>query len=309
MNKYLLRTVLFLLPVFLTLGTMEYLLQKIPNNYSYKKNYMDKNAEEIQILILGSSQIFYGIDASCFSQNAFNLANPSETYYLSLELFKKYQKKLNHLNTIIISYSYHTLWSSRLAVENEIQRSKNYILYYRINITENINNYFELLNGKTINNLRRLNKYYIKKKNDVTCTQLGLAWGLNRSNKDLVKTGKEAAIRHTRDNIHSKENIRILEENIIILDTFAEICNKNDIKLILINTPKYNTYIENLNKEQMEEAAKTVDLLIKKHKNIIYINWQEDKDFFAKDFYDADHLNSKGAEKLSKKLDSYISSL
>ena len=41
---------------------------------------------------------------------------------------------------------------------------------------------------------------------------------------------------------------------------------------------------------------------------ITTVNNNKDADFVAKDFYDADHLNEIGAEKLSRKLDQEINS-
>ena len=65
-----------MLPIFLAVVIafipMEILLENIPNDYSFKKEYLDENSDSIEILVLGSSHSYYGINPIYFHLRAFN---------------------------------------------------------------------------------------------------------------------------------------------------------------------------------------------------------------------------------------------
>jgi len=308
MKRFILKTLLLLLPIAILAASMEYLLQHIPKDYIYKKNYLDKHSGEIQILILGASDAYYGINPDYFSQNTFNACHVSQSLDLDYEIFKKYQNNFTDLKVIIISVSYSTLWG-QLKGSPESWRLKNYALYYGIN-TKSLGDYSELLNVKLRMNFQRLYDYYFKKKNEIHWSELG--WGTaykSENTGDLDESGKERALSHYIDDIHSKEKTKIFKENMEILNSFAEFCNRKNGELILLTIPTYHTYSENLNKEQLNTMVNTLNDFVEKHNNCRYINWLENPDFAAKDFYDANHLDEAGADKLSKKLVLYIDSL
>jgi hypothetical protein len=48
------------------------------------------------------------------------------------------------------------------------------------------------------------------------------------------------------------------------------------------------------------------DNLAHKYDHVSYLNWLQHDSFTEDDFFDADHLNEYGAEKLSKLLNDYI---
>jgi hypothetical protein len=72
MKKYTIKIFLFFLPLLFIGFTMEFLLRNIPNDYKFKKAYLDENAEEVETLILGNSHAFFGVNPQYFSTNAFN---------------------------------------------------------------------------------------------------------------------------------------------------------------------------------------------------------------------------------------------
>lgn len=55
----------------------EILIRKAPNPYSIKHHYMVNHGKDVEILLLGSSHIFFGVDPEEFDYPAFNLANIS----------------------------------------------------------------------------------------------------------------------------------------------------------------------------------------------------------------------------------------
>jgi len=308
MKRFILKTLLFLLPVFILSASMEYLLRQIPNDYKYKSHYLDKYSKNLKIFILGSSHEYYGINPAYFSQNSFNASHVSQSLDMDFEIFKKYQNEFNNLKVIIIPVDYPALWS-KLKDAVDSWRMKNYAIYYGIK-TNSLSDHSEILNGKLGKNIQRLYNYYLKNQDEFLCSELG--WGTSfksENSVDLEITGKNMAIAHTFKDIYSKENIKRYKENLNILNSFAEFCNSKNIKLILITSPVYRSYQENINNEQLNKMNETVTDFMKEHSFCHYLNFMDDKDFKSEDFYDGNHLNEIGAKKLTEKLSLFLDSL
>lgn len=297
MKKLIKKTLIFFLPFIFFLPLLEILLQQIPNDYSYKKGYLDNHSNEIETLILGSSHSFYGLNSIYFSSNTFNAAHVSQSLDFDFQIYKKYSDSFESLKTIILPISYFTMWG-KLENGSESWRVKNYSIYYDIHNSKSFSNNFEVLSNKIGPNLKRLISYYVMNKTNITCTNWG--WGTSydsSKNQDLLETGKTASLRHTRDDISSERNIIVFNENISILNKIIE--SKENLEVILFTPPAYKTYREHLNQEQLNQTIKISTEIAEKHDNCVYYNFLENSDFIAEDFFDADHLNEKGAKKLS----------
>lgn len=288
----------FLLPLMVFVLLMEHLLRIIPNDYNYKNEYLIKNSNNISKLFLGSSHTYYGINPNFVSGSAFNASHISQSIDLDYKIIKKYKNNWNVLEYIIIPIDYFTLFS-RLSNGIEYWRVKNYNLYYDMQLSNSLSDHSELLSVSFKSNLSRINSYYFLNKTSMTCSELG--FGNNFiNNKDLVKTGKEAALRHT------KSDLSKLDESVGILKEIINFASKNNIRIIFYTSPAYKTYVSNLDLNQMNLTLNTLNELVEKNKNCSYFNLLEDPSFDSFDFRDADHLNPKGAKKLSLKIDELI---
>ncbi len=298
MRKFIIKTVCFSLPLLIIAIIMEILLRNIPNDYLLKKQYLDNYASEIETLILGSSHSLYGLNPEFFSSNTFNASHSSQSLDYDYKIFKKYQSEFKNLKTIVLPISYFSLYF-KLETGVEPWRVKNYTLYYDIN-SHNIVSYSEILSHKLSKNVKRLLSYFIFGNSAISCTNLG--WSMNYNSKkaqDLLETGKTAAKRHI-NYINSDKNQQIFQENILILESIMQWSNKNNVKILFLTPPAFETYCQNLNLEQLNVTIKTITGICSNYNNCIYFNLLSDPNFVSEDFYDADHLSEIGAEKLSK---------
>lgn len=300
MKRFIKHLLLFAFPIFILGVSSEILLRKIPNDYLLKKEFLDKNSGKIEVLFLGSSHAFYGINPASFSSNSFNASHISQTLDYDFEILKKYENQWSKLRCIAIPISYFSLFE-RLGTGIESWRVKNYTIYYRMTTSDKITDHSEVLSNKFIVNLERIMSYYIRGKSSISCSNLG--WGLNFNSKDkcdLMTTGKIAAKRHTiKDDKYFVENVKTLESII----KFAK--NKR-IKIFFYTPPAYHTYTENLDSKQLNLTINTLIDISSKYDNVIYHNFLLDSSFSERDFFDADHLDEIGAKKLTCKLDTLI---
>jgi lysophospholipase L1-like esterase len=133
----------------------------------------------------------------------------------------------------------------------------------------------------------------------VSTKGFGLDYTANIKN-DFEKTAKSAILRHTyKDWIH-------LDYNKIIINNIIAYCKTKKIKLVFVTLPAYYTYINKLDNRQINETIKYMESIAKEYDNVYYFNFLEDESFDNSDFFDADHLNESGAEKITKKLDQII---
>lgn len=300
MKKFIKHLFLFFLPIFILGFSSEFLLRKIPNDYLFKKEFLDKNADSIEVLFLGSSHAFYGINPADFGLNSFNASHISQSLDYDFEILKKYKNHWSKLKYIAIPISYFSLFG-RLETGIESWRVKNYTIYYGMTTSDKFINYSEALSNKLNVNLRRIGSYYIRGNSSISCSNLG--WGLNYNSKnksDLNATGKTAAKRH------SKTDDKYFNENVNVLNSIIGFAKNKGVKVLFYTPPAYHTYTENLDSIQLNQTINTLINIASKYDNITYHNFLLDSSFLAKDFFDADHLNEIGAKKLTSKIDTLI---
>jgi hypothetical protein len=305
MRQFIKKSILTSLPILLFVLFMEILLRNIPNNYEFKKEYLEKNSSEIETLILGSSHTFYGLNPFYFTNKTFNASHVSQSLNYDFEIIKKYDYSLNQLKTIVLPISYFTFFTN-LDSGPESWRVKNYILYSGLNISRTYTNYSEILSNKINVNLKRLISYYVKSDPSISCTNLG--WGTSfksENQKDLIKTGKKSAMRHSQD-INDIKSEEILKYNELTLNSIIAWCKTSSIRLVLFTPPAHISYRRNLNETQLNITIEIAKRIALNNNNCIYLNLLNDSNFVSNDFYDADHLSELGAKKLSKLIDGKI---
>ncbi len=300
MRAFIIKTLTFFIPLLLIAATFEILLRLIPNVYSLKKDYLDKHSDDIEILVLGSSHSFFDINPEYFSLNCFNAGNVTQTLNYDLEILKKYDNKWVNLKTVVLPVSYFSL-NEKLEAGSESWRIKNYIIYFDLHTSANLKYHSEVLSNKLLINLKRIVSYYIQRDDPVSSTALG--WGISYNSKkaqDLHATGISAAKRHTII------NSGLFRENVATLESIVAFCRIRDIQVILLTPPAYETYRDNLEKNQLTQTLKKADEIADHNDNCLYLNMLSDTAYKAADFYDADHLNEAGARKLSLTLNRII---
>ena len=289
-----------MLPIVLLLVGMESLLRNIPNDYSYKSNFLDSASSKIQVLFLGNSHSYFGLNPLNITLKAFNVAHVSQSLNIDLAILNKFNNKWDSLKYIIVPIDYFTMYSS-LEITKEKWRLKNYSLYYKLPLkVSGVTNY-EILEGQE--NLTRIVRYYLLGESNITTNSYGWGTNYNSVNKqDLVKTGKTAAERHTT----SSTNTTCFISNMQNINALYEFSFKKNIQLIFVTFPAYKTYTENLNRQQLIKTVNFIKNFSLHKKQTYYYNFLNDTSFKETDFYDADHLNEKGASKMTLKIDSII---
>jgi len=150
MKQFLLKTGLFFVPLLILIIWIEVSVRN--NTFSAKVECL-KKPDDIEVLILGSSQNWRAINPEYLDFNVAPLANGGSAFNLDHLLFKKYFPKFTNLKAVIFEMSYHTLEDTR---NEQWEKNNLFYLYYGINnyekkpplkeyflITSNTNEYID----------------------------------------------------------------------------------------------------------------------------------------------------------------------
>lgn len=305
MKRFTTKIVFFGAPIFLVIIIMELCLRSIPSDYKLKKEYLDANSNEVETLILGSSQTFCGINPKYFTSKTYNASYLMQTLDLDFIIVNKYKDDFKNLKTIVLPISYFSLFSN-LSFTLESWRIKKYAIYSDQNIFEKLLQNFELTNQRLNISVHRLKDYYIDKNSPLYSDSLGWATFFKSENaEDLIETGKTTASYHRFD-LDLEVVQKATKENELLLEEFLEWSENENIKIILFTPPAYKTYRDNLHIGQLNLTIKTANDIALKYSNCEYYNLINDSNFIANDFYDANHLSEIGAKKLSNIISNII---
>jgi hypothetical protein len=300
MKRFTKKIGLFLIPLSLLFLGAEYTLRAIPNDYSYKKKYLDSHATEIEVLILGNSHAYRGVLPEKLDLKSFNAAYISQSLDLDFLIFNGYKDKLKNLKYLVLNISYPSLFSS-LTTTKEKWRLKNYNIYYDFCITYKPKNYSEILGNTFIVNEQKFNDYFFKNTSLITCTTLG--GGPISNNNNTLKAGLKAAKRHT------KKEFKYYKKYVNELDKIIKYAKQNQFKIVVITPPGYSYYVNNLEPNQLNLMQTTLDSIVLNNTNVYWLNLLKNKSYLYKDFTDPDHLSSQGAIKFTEQLNNFINSL
>lgn len=298
LRQFLIRLGLtILLPIVIIGVIFEVLFRNIPNTHEYKKEYMDVHAEDIEVLILGNSHAFDGINPQYLSYSSFNLAYHAQEFVYDKFLVEKYIERMHSLKCLVFTMSYFTLF------EDDMHgwRANKYRLYCDIDNGVKLSESLECLKN---DNFKFFVDFYFEGKNLIICDSLGNAKEYEYfPYYDWEANGKGAALRHT---LYS-EGKGIM--NLYILEAIKQLQEKYDVKVIFITFPAWQTYIQNLDRRQYMLMQQIMDKLTQQDSDIFYYNFLGDTTFVQSDFFNVDHLNERGAVKMTRKLNKILQSV
>ena len=295
MKKFFKSILLFLLPFVCVIASLEIWLRHIPNTYTYKYEWMQNNAEDVEVLVLGSSHTFNGIRTSLFNKKAFNLANYSQKTEQDAYFLLRWSGKYKRLKTVIFPISYATLFYHKLENTNESYRCRYYKIYMDCGLYSFFSKYnIALYDIKIRIKLNRL-KTLFEKKNELWCDKYGWGTAYPITNKDLNTWENADVVKSSQ----TAKDWTEINRNITKIKDIADFCQSHNIRLVLITTPCWHTYYNQLDKKQLDKMYELTYELQKEY-NLQYLDYLKDNRFIADDFYDSSHLSDIGANKFTK---------
>lgn len=299
MKKFLIK--IFTIGIIITavLFFTEIYVRSIPNEYSYKYNYLENHIDSIQILALGSSVGRAGIDPTCFSEYAFNAANVSQDLETDCALIEKYLPRTKKLKDVIFALLPNS-YCGRMGEGVESWRLRKYHIYMNLNVEKS--HYSEMFEINNLSSATQQIEKHIRGIQTVECYKNGMG------NDTIIESEVESlkqAIRISK--IHNEGYTPHNYDAIVprFKDVVSMITSKGvDVYLVLM--PSCFTYTSRIDKKMLFECdsiSKQIDSL---SPLVHYLNLFEDSSYTNMDFRNSNHLSQSGARKLSIKLNNII---
>ncbi|MEI8133278.1 MAG: SGNH/GDSL hydrolase family protein [Leptolinea sp.] len=307
MKKFAIRLILLVLPFAISFVLLDRALENVyPNSYKLKRVNLEKNLNVIEVLVLGDSWAWNDINPDYFQVKGYNLANPVQDLYYDQQLLYKYLDHLPNLKVVLQPLSYHILQS------NQMLNGRN----YRVCMTLRE---FSILPQDLEDLFRYRFCSLLTKEGDTPFSSI-LYWEKNLKNYDLPSTVQEngwgrndAVLQDTSLEGAGKRVLALdkamdptlMEGNIQRLLATNQKLKNRGVKLVLLTLPVTKEFYTNINLKKYNAVQKQI-LQLSKQNNIPYYDYIQDSRFSDEDFYNYDHMNPRGAEKISRILDSEV---
>ncbi len=293
----LIRVAFFCIPA---LFLMELLMLQVPNRYSFKRSYIENHLDELEILLLGNCHIEDALIPNLLGEHVFNAAISGREPVYDFELGKKYIPLIQKLKVVVMPLDYRSFAFGRQKSnprDHKVHggyestfKCMNY-KYLGIHIDE-FWYWSEFLNSELNYKQRIWMSYAQQIETDTT----GFVKLLD-SNK--LKDWEFWDLPRIYD-ISVQRNSQQYEELLNGYLDLARISHEMGVKLILLSTPMYKTYQEDMVLQVEEEMKQFVGIIQSKYPDVDYYDFQHDERFLPEDFHDASHLSESGSVKFSK---------
>ena len=298
MKKFLIRSLVFLLPALLVLALAEAYVRSIPCSYQYKGQWIEAHGDKVSTLILGNSHAFFDLRPSDFADSTFNLSNVSQRLEHDYFLLQHYAQSCPHLSRVILVADNSNLFDPPME-DDEPGREAYYQLYMHYKRPSDPLAFLSSWGSFTPYplELSYINSFWAKvarqwQGKGLSCDSLG--WGVDdkaelRNPIDFTPEGVRS---------HHFHDWPSTFRNVVALHRIAAWCQRHHITLYLLMPPVTQSYTQKANKWQLD-FVNSVTLRCQQRYGAIVVDYSCDSRFSDLDFFDTDHLNNLGATKFS----------
>ena len=274
--------------LFLLLIMEVYLFSKNTNVMSVKYRLLkDKN---IEILVLGNSHTFFGLNPVYFKKKTINLANKSRKIETDYFILKNNLEVMQNIKAVIVPISHYTLFTEKISEAEK----RLYYNFYKLN---------EYDQG-VFNNSLLIHESFKELIDDAISKTTNISNSGWRANDQKYQFDKKIIDERIGD-INEKLSRKLtIEKNSYYLKKIIDLCENKKVQLLLLLPPYHPDFYKYTNhryNEKIKKILKNIDL---KSSSLF------DSELFkiTEDIYfeNIDHLNKNGAMLFSKNIDSLI---
>lgn len=299
MKRFLMITFSIGFVVILILACIECTIRHIPNEYSFKYDFLEKNVKDIKVLFVGSSVGRSGFNPSYISAPAFNAANVSQDIETDCAIVDKYIGRSDSLKTVVFALLPGS-FASRMGDGIENWRLRKYHIYMDLDVEDPPLS--ERLEISSLNKtLTQIMKYY-RGGVTVECDERGMGLDTIVVNEEN-KLSQAIFISELHNDGYNPSNYSITVPRV---ERTIENCQKRGVDVFMIMLPAYYTYSSRISSKMLSECDSIATMLEQRYSNVTYKNMFVDSTFTTEDFRNSNHLSQRGAVKLTKKIDQLL---
>lgn len=308
MRKFLLKV---LLPAIIVLSVLfflgEFYIRSLPNDFKAKNQYLEDNAKDIKIMVLGASSVSMGIKPCFFEiQPAYNFAYASQNLEYNYWILNKCFDQLDSLKYVILDMSCGMPWNSGESIAPT--RNKFYKIYYKypdlpleFEVSASVQELCHRIwpsNGKEAIQTIDADGYQSGYYSDVPYDEL--TW----------ISSAEWSVQHYTKKLADENADLQYESGVKCICKMIEKCKEKNVSVIMVTPPTMSMFYDNLDSKQMETIYNLVDSLKNVYDNVVYFDYfKADSLFSVDETYNPTHLNPRGAKKFTLMLNDSINKM
>lgn len=289
---------IFFAPVILIALVLELLVTDLPSPYKIVGEYIDTEAQDIEVVVFGSSQIKNSVNPRYLDKNTLNISSSAQHHNTDFRLLQGLVDRLPNLETVVFEVSY-----GHFEVPHNSKyywKNATFLKYYNINTF-----------GRAVTPADRLLyishpgyfstqlvDYYFR---DSLPYQYN-KWGFDQNNykgKFKKLDFDVQAIDSSFVMVNRRESIASFDYNVEYFEEMIQFSKANDLKVVLISPPTFQNYVRKRDPNILRRRDSTVEALQQRHSNLRFLNTETDSRFDVKDFRNENHLNPEGAKKFT----------
>ena len=310
MRKLAGEILLFLMPLIILISGLEIAVRSMPNQYKYKKSYVQEHSNDIEILVLGQSQTQSGLIPENFDLKCFSFAIDAQSLRYDLEIFKKFSGNLTNLRYIILPVNFYTFYFETTKSAQTRAWARNYPIYLGIK-TDEVPFYkrFEFTSPVFKGKLWSLYRSVVHKASIFNCHPMG-----NNTIDTLGISNHEIWERNLKRDgdwqvacLHNGKEVK--DANLARLSTLIDACRGRGIRVILTTPPVSESFRNLYDKKMLSDLNETCRYgkrLDSLNSHVRYLNYYESDIFCDSDYMDPTHLNLSGATKFTDLINNVI---
>ncbi len=294
MLSFAFKTILFIFPLLILLAVTEYKAKSLPSNFAVKRAKLEQNLDRAQIIVAGSSHAYYGIKPLLLGSPAVSIAYPGQDFYYDSRILLKYLPRAARAKLVILTVSY---FSFEYMMEDSpgSEQTNFYYKFWEIPRQTSVPKIADY-SAIVLFGVQRSREFLLTGK--VSANDEIDESGGNDSARDTnhfaVMDGQNAVKRHD-----AGMQEKYIAQNSKYLDELLGALKEKDIQAVFITLPCFSSYYNNLNAARYLRMQNEIKALCRKY-GLEYRNYLKDEPFADEDFFDSDHLNTRGAEKFSR---------
>lgn len=299
MKRFIKQILIFILFSLIIAIVIEYVVRSAPNPYKYKISLIEEQKKDVQLLVLGSSTTYNGINPAFFNKKTLNMALGGQGITIDAFLVNRYIHQMPNLEAIILPVDYASLFTTDAFGFPDGLMS--YRVYYKFEPNCFSFDSYEFFHRESVRiKLERMLRGDKPRFSD----SLGFAgsdW-IGDLEAEIAVNGN--TIKEYSHNMIDKK----IKKDIKALRQIAELSEKANVKLAIISMPFHKSFRDLASPMQWLFQHTVIDSVIKQYDNSLYLNYYS-TDFSDTCYLNATHLNIDGAELFSTMLSHDLDSL
>lgn len=296
-------------PLILISIILEILTLNLPSNFKTIGNYLDENADKIEVLVVGSSKLQSALNPEWMNKPAINLASSSQHLNEDFAIIKGTIDRMPELEYVVFELS--DLHLELPLHTTKYWKNNIFLKYYKVNAFDRPTYFGDRLiflsNASYF--FYQLEDYYIRKNEITEWNEYGFDTNRYLGAFRTLEYDEEK-IRNSTFLTISWENKDVFRENTALVFKMLDYLKSKNQKVIICSVPNYKAYLPKANQNAIRRRDSILGVAAKRYSNVTIFNKEADTlSYTARDFTNVNHFNPDGAKIFTAQLNHLIDSL